>query len=212
MLRKELRLILVSLLPLAASCNLFVPVIFIGEHKKKISPEFDKLANKRVAILVWTDPSTLFDYPYARFELATFVGEKLFTETGLRKLNVDVVDPRDVEDLLGKNAAAQIDPHAVGRSFDADYVIYIEVLRFQIRDPAEPQFLRGLINASVAVHDLGADPDQPRRYELTPVMCKYPEGQPVVMSATNSYQIREQTYRKFAEQVARKFYEHTIDL
>jgi hypothetical protein len=32
------------------------------------------------------------------------------------------------------------------------------------------------------------------------------------MSATNSPLVREATYRKFAEEVARKFYEHTVAL
>lgn len=203
---------LLSLLPLVASCNLLTPLVFIGEHKKKISPEFDKLANKRVAILVWTDPSTLFDYPHARFELATYVGAKLHTEMTRRKLNTEVVDPRDVEDFLQKNIDARIDPRAVGHALRADYVIYLEVLRFQIREPEQPQFLRGRIDASVSVHDIRAKPDQLRRYDLAPVECTYPKGVPILITATNSPLVREATYRKFAEMVARKFYEHTVDL
>jgi hypothetical protein len=203
------RCTLVGVIPLAAACNLLTPIAFVGEHRKKISPEFDKLANERVAVLVWTDPSTLFDYPHARLELASFVGEKLSAETAQRRLNVDVVDTRDIETLLQKNIGAQIDPAEVGQALKTDYVIYLEILTFQMRDPAQPQFLRGVIDASVSVHDMKADPDQLRRYELTPVQCRHPEGPPVLMSAVNALQIREATYRKFAELVARKFYEHT---
>jgi len=209
---KHLRWILPSLLPFVVSCNLLTPLVFIGEHKKKVSPEFDKLAGRRVAIVVWTDPSTLFDYPYARFELATYVGDKLYAEMTRRELDTEVVDPRDVEDFIQKNVNAQIYPHTVGEAFDADYVVYMEVLRFQFRNPEQPQFLRGQIHASVSVHDIRADPDQLRRYELAPVKCQYPDGAPVLMTATNAPLIREATYRKFAEQVARKFYEHTVEL
>ena len=208
----RLRAALVALLPLITSCNLLIPLVFIGEHRKKILPEFDKLANRRVVILVWTAPSTLFDYPFARFELASYISDKLHAETALRKLGLDVVDPRDVEDLVQRKVNAQIDPQAVGRAFDADYVVYLEVLKFQIRNADEPQFLRGEIHASISVHDIRADPDQLRRYELTPVRCQYPEGPAVLMTATNPPLVREATYRKFAEQVARKFYEHTVDL
>ena len=206
------RWILLSLLPLVASCNLLTPLVFVGEHKKKVLPEFDKLAGKRVAVLVWTDPSTLFDYRYARFELATYIGDKLYSEMRRRNLTIDVVDPRDVEDFVQRNLDARLDPQAVGREFKADYVIYLEVLKFQFREPHQPQFLRGEIHASVSVHDIRADPDQLRRYELATVRCAYPEGAPVLMSAVNSPLIREATYRKFAEEVARKFYEHTVDL
>ena len=200
------------LLPFIASCNLLTPLVFIGEHKKRISPEFDKLSQRRVAILVWTEAATLFDYPYARFELATYVADKLHAETAQRQLGTDVVDPRDVEDFLQKNIAAQVNPQTVGRHFKADYVVFLEILEMQVRNPEEPQFLRGRIEASVTVHDIRADPDQPRQYELAPVRCVYPERQPVLLSATNSPLIREATYRKFAEQVARKFYEYTVEL
>ena len=205
------RRVLPGLLFLVGSCNMLTPLAFVLPDRTTVSPELDKLPNSRVAILVWTDPSTLFDYPYARFELATFVGDKLYGEMARRELNTQLVDPRDVEDFLQKNPTARIDPQALGRAFDTDYVIYIEVLRFQVRDSDHPQFLRGRINASVSVQDMAADPDQLRRFVLTPVECTYPDLGPVVLNATNSPYIREQTYRKFAEIVARKFYEHTIE-
>ncbi len=209
---RRIALAVITCLALTAGCNLLTPLIFVGEHKKKVSPEFDKLANSRVAVLIWTDQVVLFDYPYARFELCTYVSDKLAAEMNQRGLATELVDPRDVDDFLQKDIDAQIDPKAVARQFDSDYVIYVEVVEFQIRDPAEPQFLRGRINASVTVYDTHADPDRPRRFELAPVLCRYPEGVPVLLNASNSPLVREQLYRKFAEQVARKFYEHTVEL
>ena len=38
-----------GVVPLLLACNLLTPLVFVGEHRKKVSPEFDKLANKRVA-------------------------------------------------------------------------------------------------------------------------------------------------------------------
>lgn len=209
---KQFHLTLLVVFALVAGCRLLTPLIFVGEHRKKVTPEFDKLAHSRAAILVWAHQSTLFDYPYARFELATYIGDKLYAEMGQRGLGVEVVDPRDVENFIQQNVDAGIDPRAVGKHFDADYVIYLEVLEFQIRDAEQPQFLRGRIHASVTVHDIRADPDLPRTYELAPVECVYPEHGPVLLGATNSPQIREATYRKFSELVARKFYEHTVAL
>lgn len=202
----------VACLVCTAGCNHLTPLIFVGEHKKKVSPEFDKLANSRVAVLIWTDQVVLFDYPYARFELCTYLTEKLAAEMHQRELGTELVDPRDIDDFLQRDIDAQIDPKAVARKFDSDYVIYVEIVEFQVRDPAEPQFLRGRIDASVTVYDAHADPDRPRRYELAPVLCRYPEGVPVLLNANNSRLVREQLYRKFAEQVARKFYEHTVEL
>ncbi len=209
--RKLHRGVLVALL-LLAGCNLLTPLVFLGEHKKKIMPEFDKLPGRRVAILVWTEPATLFDYPHARFELASYIWEKLSMEMAQRNLRTEVVDPRDVEDFIQKDVDAQINPHTVGRHMDADYCIYVEIIEFQIRDARQPQFLQGRIVASVSVHDIRADPDQQGRFELAPVRTTYPDKSPVLMSATNAVLVREATYRKFAEEVARKFYEYTVAL
>jgi len=195
---------------LAASCNLLTPLAVLVEPTKKVAAEFDKLPGKRVAVLVWTEPATLFDYPHTRFELATYVGDKLHSEMGQRELATEVVDPRDVEDFIQKNVGAQIDPYAVGKKFNADYVVFLELLQFQLRDPMAPQFLRGRIEASVTVHDVRADAASQRRFDLITVQCEYPDDAPVPLSATNAPLIREATYHKFAEQVARKFYEHTI--
>lgn len=197
---------------LLAGCNLLTPLVFVGDHKKRIPAEFDKLGGSRVAVAVWLDQAVLFDYPHARFELATYIGDKLNAELGQRKQAIEVVDPRDVEDFVQKNYSARVDPDLIGRKFNADYVIYVEVVRFQFRDPRHPQLLRGQIDSSVAVHHVKASPDRSRRFELAPVQCVYPDKGPVTMSATNSPLIREATYRKFAEEVARKFYEHTVEL
>jgi len=202
----------VCLLVVVPACNWLTPLVFVGEHKKQVLAEFDKLPGHRTAVLVWTPPETLFDYPFARLELATYVADKLVSEMAANKTEIDMVDPLDVEDFLGKTPNADVDPRLVGKHFKVDYVINIEVVEFQIRDPDRPQFLRGRIQASVAVHDIGADPDLPQSYELTPVQTTYPDTAPVLMSPTNSLLIREQTYRKFGEEIARKFYEYAIDL
>lgn len=204
------RWILTPALLLTASCNLLTPLAIFVEPTKNVTAEFDKLPGKKVAILVWTEPATLFDYPHTRFELATYIGDKLYSELGQRQTGTTIVDPRDVEDFIQKSPAAQLDPYAVGKKFDADYVIYLEVLQFQLRDAAAPQFLRGRIEASVSVHDVRGEASTQRRFDLVTAKCEYPDEAPIALTATNAPLVREATYRKFAETVARKFYEHTI--
>jgi hypothetical protein len=194
------------------ACNWLTPIIFIGEHEKRILPEFDKLPGKRVAVLIWVDPATQFDYPHARLELATYLSDKLSYEMEQRELGTELVDARDVEDFLERDLDARIDPQRVARRFDADYVIYVEILSFQIRDPNVPQFLLGRLAGSVTVHDTREDTGLQEDYELTPVEAVYPPSGPVVMTSSNAPMVREGLYRTFAEVVARKFYEHTVEL
>jgi len=210
--RKRVGLAAAALSCLCLSCNLLTPIIFIGEHQKKVFPEFDKLPQHRVAVVVWVPESTLFDYPHARYELATYLGEKLSYEMEQRKLGTTVVDARDVEDYLQKDLDARIDPSRVGKRFRADYVIYVEVLRFQVRDPDSPLFLKGEIEASVVVHDTRKAAPPMTKFDLTTVTSKFPPGGRMMMTATNSRQVREGLYRAFAEDIARKFYEYNVDL
>jgi len=203
---------LAVVMAIASGCNLLIPLAVIGQHTKTILPEFDKLPDKRVAILVWTDPATLFDYPYARLELATYVADKLSYELADRKQRADIVDARDVEDFIQKNPEARVDPRKVGAHFKADYVIFLEILQFQIRSPDEPQFLRGRIEASVVVHEIDRSGGRGERFVLAPVQTVFPERAPMMLTATNAPLVREATYRAFAEQVSRKFYEYKIQL
>ncbi len=200
--------ILVGLAMFSCGCSYLLPLAFIGNPKQKIAPEFDKLAGTRTLILVWADPATLFDYPHVRLELANYVGDQIQAELK----STEIVDSLRVADYRERALDSAIDPAVVGREFDADIVLYIELLRFQIRDPDAPDFLRAQIEASVAVHDLKADPDEPRIYHLKPVEILYPEQGRVLFTSTNSITVRQAAYILFAEKVARKFYEYEEEL
>jgi len=196
----------------APACNMLLPAMFVGEHKKKITAEFDKLEGTRTLVLAWAPPATLFDYPYIRFEVASRVTGQLASRLRGTDRGTDLVDPRDVADYLQKEPDAAADPMKVGRQFDADYVVFVEISRFQIRDPHSPELLQGTIEAGVSVFDMHVDPDLDPRHELTPVEAVYPPNGPKLMTATNAQFIREATYDIFSEQVARKFYDYTVDL
>jgi len=189
-------------------CNWLVPFMFLGEHKRSAPAEFDKLVGKKVAVLVWASPETLFDYPYVRLELATYVSDKI--AAGVESCHL--VDPQLVEEYLEPSADALVDPAKVGAQFDADYVVYIELVDFQIRDPTAPDLVRAHVNASISVSDLRADPDETTRFVLKPVQVRCPEHQPLIMSSRNATLVRQQSYEKFSEVVARKFYKHMVDL
>jgi hypothetical protein len=204
----ETMAVIVGLATLIGGCNLLLPLAFLGNPKQKIAPEFDKLAGTRALILVWADPATLFDYPHVQLELANYVGDKITAELK----NTKIVDPVQVADYRERTLTTSPDPEVVGRQFNADMVVYLELLRFQIRDPDAPDYLRARLEASVAVYDLRAERDEPGVYQLKPVEIVYPERGGLLFSASNSTQVRQAAYVLFAEKVARKFYEYEEEL
>ena len=193
---------------LAGGCNWLLPFVFLGEHKRKIAPEYDRLEGSRLAVVVWAEPETLFDYPHVRLELGAFIGDRI-------RANVeqcDVVDQFAIEEFMERDLDAAADPRKVGTEFEADKVVYVELLRFQIRDASSPDLLQARVDAGVSVYDLYADPDEINRFVLDPVSVTYPEGQAAVMSARAAQLVRQNTYELFSETVARKFYEHRVDM
>lgn len=198
-----------GLLAVLGGCNLLLPFALMTEHRQKVPAEFSKLDGKNVLVLMWTQPETLFDYPHVRLELSTYVADRVRADVQ----GVTVVDPRRVEDRLQKTLVSSADPVDFGEHFDAEMVVYMELLEFQIRDPDAPDFVRAKIESSVAVYDLATDPDDPRQYELTPIALVHPDNTALLITNTNVVRVRQEAYVKFAEMVARKFhpYEQVID-
>ena len=188
-------LLFMGLAPLVCGCNYLVPFAVLANPKQKIAPEYDKLHGKRTVVMIWADPATLFDYPYVQVELATYVSDKLSAELK----DTDIVDPVRVADFRERSLHGSLDPERVGREFEADTVIYIELLQFQIRDPDAPDFVRAQIEASVSVYDLKADPDEPRIFRLESVEVRYPERGGLLFTTTNAIQVRQTAYAWFAE-------------
>lgn len=193
-----------ALATLLCGCNLLIPLAILSNPKQKIAPEYDKLPDSRAMILTWADSATLFDYPHVRFELASYVGDQIHAQLP----TTEIVDPVRVADYRERTLGDTAGPEQVGKEFDADTVVYLELLQFQIRDPEAPDFLRARIEASVTVYDLAADPDEPKVYHLKPVEVVYPEHGGLQFAPSRSAQLRQAAYVLFAEKVARKFYEH----
>jgi hypothetical protein len=123
-------------LAVCGGCSWLTPFIFLGQHKERVPAEYDKLHGKRVAVAVWADQETLFDYPYVRMELGLHIADRLMSNLKDAKL----ADNRKIEDYMQRNLANAVDPIDVGKEFESEMVVYVELLDFQIRDPDSPDF------------------------------------------------------------------------
>lgn len=186
-------------------CSWLTPLIYMGQHKEEVYAEFNKLSGKTVAVAVWADQETLFDYPHVRMELGLHIADRLWSNVP----DIKLVDGRRIEDHMQRNLANSVDPIDIGKRFDSEMVIYAELLDFQIRNPDSPEFLDPRIYASITVYDLTADPDEPKQYELLPVEVDQPEA---LFNDTSAQIARKALYEQFADTVAKKFYDHKVDM
>lgn len=191
----------------SAGCNLLTPLVFMHPGTKEVPPEYDRLKSTRTVVLIWAESATLYDYPYIRLELAAYLGDELRANVD----NIQVINARKVEDYIQRHPLDAVDPRAVGNQFDAERVVYIELLEFQLRDPMAPDLLQGRLRAAVSVHDMTALPGDVSIQDLEEVTVLYPE-RAVLRTSTAPLTIRNQTYIQFAQKVGRKFYPHQEEL
>ena len=202
------RVLVTLLLVSGAGCNLLTPLALIMQPPKKTIPaEFDRLEGKRVLVLVWAPQETLIEYPWARLEIAQYVGDKIVASVKPIRL----VSPKKVEDHIEQLYESEYDPRKIGETFKADIVVYIELLEYEMRNPNTPQLRLGTIRASVVVHDL-AKGAEPSKFELEEVLARYPEKSEIGVLSKSGLEIRKLTYEKFAEYVSRKFHEYEIEI
>lgn len=196
---------------LAAGCNLLVPAaVVMSPPTRKVPPEFARLSGHRVAVFVWVPPATMTVYPYARYDLARYVGDALARHVD----GVQVVSAAGIEEFLNSTADPVVEPQELGRHFDADMVIYLQVLEFQVRDPATPNLLRARISASLSVVDLSDPTGRVATYPLSTVSVLYPRRGSISVFDTrvDEREVRRAACEVFAEEVARRFYEHEVEL
>lgn len=198
----------IGVLGLVGACNLLLPAAVLMDPPTKTVPaEFARLGGRQVLVLVWARPATLAVFPFARYDTARHVCSKLRAMVP----GVKLISPSRVEEYLEQSGEMMVDPVATGRHFDAEMVVFCELLTFQTRDPRTPQLLQGKITSSVVVYDLTGGEQESERYELSTAAVAVPEGQPVGAMSGQELQIRKETCEAFGEAVARKFVEHKVE-
>lgn len=188
-----------------AGCNMLAyPAMLAAEAQtEKVPAEFSRLADKKVAIVVWSDAGTLYQFPHIRLELASQLAYQM---AGQLK-TVSIVAPQEIADYQSRNPNWDAMPAwQIGRQFEADYVIFVEILEYSTREPRTPGLFHGMAKASVVVHDV-ADPTA--RWTLTPVSADFPLRRTTSMNSDDQM-VHRQLIEMLAGQITTKFYEHEV--
>jgi hypothetical protein len=196
---------LVLTVPLVGCKALAMPFLLWGpEPTKKIPAECSDLAGKRVAVLVWADMDTLFEYQHVQLELSEHVRAGL--EGKVKGLTF--VPNRQVVELQRQDPDwDRADPAKLGAKLGAERVLYIELTQYTTREPDSPHLLRGHIGANAKVCDT-AQSGAPPVYKGV-VECAYPEHA-VAEWGANDTAVRRGVMEAFAQALAGKFYDRQV--
>lgn len=174
-------------------------VLWGKEQTRKVPAEYRELGGKRVCVVVWAEMDTLFEYPHVQFEVAEHIRAGVEPHVA----GVNFVPNRDVVDFQRRNPDwDRMDPAEIGRRFDAQRVLNVELTRYTTREPDSPHLYRGRISANLTVIDPAAAATRLKDVEIV-----YPPEAPAAWGVDDAA-VRLATMTEFGRVVGRKFYEH----
>lgn len=190
----------------APGCRaLAMPWLMWGqEPTKKVPAESRELDSRRVAIVVWVETQTQFEFQFVQLEISDFVRYGLEG----RVKGITFVPNKQIVDLQRREPKwDSVDPATLGKRFDADRVLYIEIGQYTTRDAESSYLLRGRIDANVSVWDSGAR-DGKRLYQ-TRIEAVFPPENSAEWGTDEQF-IRRRTMELFARLTAEKFYDREV--
>jgi len=194
--------LLVAMLTPTVGCRSLA--LFWPEQTRTVPAEYPYLTDKSLVILVRAPDEVLFEHPHVQWELADHV--RVALEGKVR--GVSIVDPRKVFDVQRSDQTWQTqDPARLGRQFQAERLLEIDLLQYTTRDPDSPFLLRGHILAAVRVYNTEYLDAQPAY--RTEVRVVYPPDGPGRWGS-DERSIRAATMDAFAEDLAGRFYDRKV--
>lgn len=164
-------------------------------------PRYAGLDNHSVAIVVYANDSTTYDYPQARQEVSSFVANAI--EKHL--LKVRLLNYKDVIRYQNDTLNWQELPvKAIGKHFGVARVLYIELLRYSSREAGATDLLRGTIKANCAVYNCRRPGQSPVWSNVLEV--RWPESGPEDVLQSSDTIVRLHALELFSRRLARKFY------
>ncbi len=193
-------LVLTSGCDMASLAYFLLPESRMEAHIKHL-PSDEKGKSPKVVILTWAGLETRSEFIGADRQLSEMLGLQLKQLAEEAKENITIVPVRKVEEF--KNATPSwksMDLAEIGRRFNADYVIYLELNSMSLYEPGMGNMLmRGRVTLNVQLCEV-AKPDETPLSQ--PYSCVYPGEAPGAVPVENAAQ-KMQFRQAFLHKVAR---------
>jgi hypothetical protein len=194
-------------LMLGAGCGDMGAMAYFLLPEQRIEPKMkhlaseDKEKNPRVVILTWGGLEARSEFIGADRQLSELLGMHLKKLAQDSDEQITIVPARKVEEFKNANPSWRgMDLTEVGRRFDADYVIYLEVNSLSLYEPGMGNMLvRGRVTLNVQLADVRRPDDAPSQEGYS---CVYPSDARGAIEVENEPQ-KMQFRQAFLNHVAR---------
>ncbi len=123
---------------------------------------------------------------------------------------VNVIDPDEVAKWIDDNGGVITDPSEMARAFEADYVAWIDVYGFTLREENSPKLLRGRASGFVRVYEIqevSGDRTALTAFN-TEFKTTFPEHQPISETGRSALTFQKEFVDRMCDELAEKFYDH----
>lgn len=179
------------------------------DMKRDVKAEYNKIADRKIAVVVWADRSTLDMYPRARYH----VGKAVTWHLKKHLPDARFVGSEEVDRLQERSGLRWEGMSAVRlcEVLDCDLVLRVDLLAYTPRASDTRELRRGRVRGTLNLFKGGADGGEEPVYG-SEVLQIYPPESSHGISDLNETQILHRTVELFAEAVARKFYDHGVSM
>lgn len=183
----------------------YIAYLIAGGRQQKVKAEFEGLEGKNVAVVVYCDQRTQYEYADLNLTLSSAVGGKLAKNVSKIKLVPASKIVRYQDEHIYWD---QMDKTELGKALGADMVVFVPLEEFGTRQPDSSYLYRGRATCEMSVYDVSKPPRDSRVHKFEKVRVLYPENEPAGMVNENDRQIRTATEELLATRLAWKFYDH----
>ena len=186
--------------------------------KKEVEAEFDGLPGHSVAIVIFADQGVLYEYPHVQGRLSALIANELRENVTEKKAlsktkKVTVIAPARVLKYQHENVNWDEMPRTkLGQVFGADYVLYVSLVGYTMREPGSLNLYRGMVTAEGSLYETTAKSRQEARvWHANDLRIVFPE-KGAGRLADDRRIIRKETDSRFADLLAKKFYDYEVPL
>ena len=208
MLLKLILLVLLLSVLIAPGCKQVGGILYLltPPREKKVKAEFPGLKNHSLAIVIYMDEATQYEYPSARLTL----GAKIANELDDKIKKVRIVPPLEVARYQDENLYWESELKSkIGRDLNVDYVLFLSLVAYSTREPGQMSAYQGRISGEAKLYATDKKESENCVWEheddlevVWPKVARY--------SSQVEPKIRKETEDRFAEMLAKKFYKHKI--
>jgi hypothetical protein len=177
----------------------------------KVPAEFTNLTKedltrgtKTVLVACSAPESVEADYSTLKLDVIDGVTRRL------KLHSVRIINPDRVADWIDEHGGLGSDVQELAQDFEADYIAWIDVQSFELREPNSPKLLRGHTTGYIRVFKVEEENTHRRALKVyqTEFSMTYPQHQPISEQGRSAIVFHKEYITRLCDMLSERFYNH----